>query len=121
METKAIIKPNKENPIFRLYNDYIGFIEWTPIIYKDFEIDDPSGTSASTGKTFATSYKRAVNDLMDLLENDENIRNLCVEYPKSKFRLLSLNGEWNKKHDYPKEQVAFEIPASKAKKYFNIK
>lgn len=73
------IKPTKENPIFKCYNDYYGYIEDS--MYKEWEIH--KGNVWSVGSTFAIDLSKAILKLHDYIkEHQESIE------PNSKFTIV---------------------------------
>ena len=101
------IHPTKENPIFKCWNNYLGYIENT--IYKEWEIHE--GEVLVVGSTFETNLSRAIVKLHDYIrEYQEDIE------PKSSFTILMVNGSFNKYGEI-NETKCYSISMKQAKQF----
>lgn len=101
------IKPTKDNPIFKCYNDYFGYIEDT--IYKDWEIHE--GDLWIVGRTFAINLSNAILKLHDYIkEHQEYIE------ANSKFTIVMVDGTLNKYGEI-NEKKCYSISMKQAKQF----
>lgn len=102
---KDYIKPTKDTPIFKCYNNYFGYIE--DYMYKDWEIHKESVWSV--GATFAIDLSYAIQKLHDYIkENKDSIE------PNSKFAILMIDGSLNKRGEI-NEKKCYSISMKQAK------
>lgn len=101
------IQPTKDAPIFKCYNDYLGYIEDS--MYKDWEIHKEN--LWSVGSTFAIDLTNAILKLHNYIkENKETIA------PKSIFSILMIDGSLNKKGEI-NEKKCYSISMKQAKQF----
>lgn len=101
------IKPTKDNPIFKCYNDYYGYIEDS--MYKEWEIH--KGNVWSVGSTFAIDLSKAILKLHDYIkEHQESIE------PNSKFTIVMMDGSLNK-YGEANEKKCYSISVKQAKQF----
>jgi len=103
MENDFII-PTKKHPIFVAECDYFGYIECS--VYKRSLVDGVCNYA-----TFETDFSRAVNLLHEELKDGV----WCMDFPKAKFTIYSVDGSKDK-YGNAKMNVVYAISASKAKK-----
>lgn len=107
MDNKTYIKPTKDNPIFKCYSNYSGYIEDS--MYKQWEIHEDN--LWTVGYTFAIDLSRAILKLHDYIkENKENIES------NSKFTIVMMDGSLNKKGEI-NEAKCYSISMKQAKQF----
>lgn len=108
MDSKTdYIKPTKDNPIFKCYNSYFGYIEDT--MYKEWEIHEDNVWSV--GSTFAIDLSRAILKLHDYIkEHRESINS------NSKFTIVMVDGSLNT-HGEINEKKCYSITMKQAKQF----
>ena len=101
------IKPTKDNPIFKCYNNYFGYIEDS--MYKQWEIHEDNVWIV--GSTFATDLSGAILQLLDYIkEHKESIES------NSKFTIVMMDGSLNKKGEIS-EVKCYSISMKQAKQF----
>lgn len=104
---KDYIKPTKDNPIFKCYNDYSGYIEDS--IYKEWVIHEEDVWIV--GSTFATDLSGAIVKLHDYIkEHKEWIKS------SSKFTIVMVDGSLNR-YGEVNEKKCYSISMKQAKEF----
>lgn len=101
------IKPTKDHPIFKCFNDYFGYIENT--IYKEWEIHEDN--KWIVGSTFEVDLSRAILKLHDYIkEHKETLKS------NTKFTIVMMDGSLNNKGEI-NEVKCYSISMKQAKKF----
>lgn len=108
--TEDYIIPTTSRPTFTADCDYFGYIERN--VYKYTYVEKAN----CTVNTWATSYRDAVNSLLEWIEENPHI---LEEYPKAKFNIDMYTGGVNKHGEMYRESV-FQISAYRAKRVLGI-
>ena len=101
------IKPTKQRPVFKCYNDYSGYIEDS--FYKEWEIK--TERCWTVGSTFALNLSEAIQDLHSYIcKNKEYIA------LNSKFTIVMIDGKIDKYGEI-KEIKCYSISMKQAKQF----